>query len=147
VGPQVLAVVTGLVAKDEIEGAGVVAERAKGDGTESGGRVVGSGIHIELAIHLGFERRLFELPDAGAAPAGYRHGVDEVLFDACDRLEFREEFGGERLEGFLGFAIEDDDFAENAVLEGVARGGKFALLGERATGFAAVGAGSFDLEV
>jgi hypothetical protein len=147
VGAEVLTVVAGLVAVEQVEGAGVV-----GHGNESEGRGCGQagfgllGLVIfahELAGHAGF----FHHPDAGATPAGYDHHLDEFLFGGADGFVLIEEVLSVGFEGRGVFTGEEDDAAENAVLQAVAGGGKFALLRDGSTGFTAVGSGGFDLEV
>ena len=97
--------------------------------------------------HSIFEAVFFERPDPHAAPAGYGHHFDEVFLGRADWAVFLEHILRERLERILAFARENDAFAEDAVFDGIAGGGESALLGDGATGFAAVGAGGFDLTV
>ena len=146
-GAEVLTVATGFVAVHEIEGAGLIGKSCEGGARDVGGVGVGIARSLEFLLHLLCERACFQSPHAGATPAGGGHHFDEVLFGGAYGAEFREESGGEGLEGLLVFAGKDDAGAESTVFEGVAGGGEFALLSDGATGFAAVGAGGFDLTV
>jgi len=119
VGAEVLTVVAGLVTVDEIEGTRVVAEGTEGEASERFRREFGGkGFHV-FALHLDFQAGLLDVPGAGAAPAGDCHGVDEVFLDGSAGLEFLIELGGEFVEGVEVFAVENDAFAEPAVLDGV----------------------------
>ena len=91
---EVLAVVTGFVAVDEFEGAGIVAESAEGDGGDGGGVLGGferGGVRDRgLPAHFVFHARLFHAPDAHLTPAGDGHVLDEGLLEGGLRLELFE---------------------------------------------------------
>jgi hypothetical protein len=112
---------------------------------ESQAAQVGDGVKLLVDFFLAegefvFEQAGFERGDAAEAPAGERHGLDQVHFDYVDRLVGVEvglaEFG-EVLFGLAG----DDEVGGHAVLEGVAGGVLFALRSDGAAGFFAVLAG------
>ena len=151
VSAEVLAVVTGFVAVDEFEGAGIVAEGAEGEGGAGGGLFgwvqCGRDGYIGLAAHLVVHGGLFHAPDAHLTPAGDGHILDEGLLERGARLEFLGESGEESAEAILGLAFENDGGGEHAMRDGVAGGGEFALGSGRAVGFAAVGAGCLLLEI
>jgi len=142
----ILAVVTGLVPVEEIEGAGVIGKKAEGDAGEDFGLASRGGILVVLAVHLNLEGGLFKMPGAHTAPAGDDHGVDEVRFDGIGGLESGDELLVEGVERFLAFPVKEHRLAKQAVLDGVAGGGDFALLSDWSTGFAAVRPGGFDLK-
>jgi len=144
VGAEVLAVVAGFVAVDEIERAGIVAESAEGERGTGGGilrGVRGFGAFAHFMLH----GSLFNAPEPHLTPTGNGHVFDEGGFDVGLRLEFFVESGEEPAEAVLGLAFEDDGAGEHAVSYGVAGGGLFALRGDWASGFGSIGAGSLGL--
>ena len=143
---EVLAVVAGFVTIDEIESAGVVGEGAESHAGEYAWFVLGSAGLVVFASHLSFHGTLLDNPEASSTPAGYRHGVDEILFDTGLRLEFVVKASGEVDETLLVLAVDDDVCGEDAVFDGILGGGTFALLSNGATGFTAVVARGLVLE-
>ncbi len=152
VSAQVLAIVTRLVAIDQFEGAGVVAEGAEGERATGGGvfhrtvRVVfccdaGFSPDAHLVFHVG----LFDAPDPHLAPTGDGHVFDEGDFDGCLRLKFGVQIGDERVEAFLGFAFQNDGAGEDAMERGIAGGGEFALGCDRTARLGAVSTGGLFL--
>ena len=168
VGPKILAVETGFVAVDEIEGTRFGGKRAESHGGQEAGMEHRGAVFVVFSDELGIHSFALDVPDALLAPTGYGHGVDERFFEGGRRTELIPERGNEIEERFGFFAAEKDMGGENAVFDGVAGGGEFALLGDRAltTGAslcfsvvgirpdrfaavwaAAVGARGFDLEI
>ena len=88
---EVLAVVAGFVAVDEFKRARVVAERAEGEGRDSGGVLMGlRGLGLtNFVLESGF----FHAPDAHLAPAGHGHVFDERGFEGSPGLVFFVERG------------------------------------------------------
>jgi hypothetical protein len=86
----------------------------------------------------------FHVPEAHLPPTGDGHVLDQRFFGRGLRLVFLLIGSEEVDESFARFVFEDDGFREDAVTETVARGGEFALRGDGATGFGAVGAGGED---
>ena len=144
----VLAVVARIVAIDEFEGAGVVAERAEGDGGAGGGGATGivrvqcrEVRHFRLPAHFVVHAGLFQTPDAHLTPAGDGHVFDEGFLEGSLGLEFFEKSGEEFQKAIRGLAVENDGGGQHSVSDGVAGGGALALRSDRAMGFGAVGAG------
>ena len=142
-GAEVLAVVTGLIAIDEIESAGFTGKTGEGKHRSVGGM----GVHLGLVRDLIREGLPFHKPYTCAPPAGDNHHLDKIYLDWAGRAEFFKNFGDEVLEVFDVFAGQENAFTEQSVFDGVAGGGKFALLGDGPTGFAAVGARGLDLKI
>jgi hypothetical protein len=141
-GTKKLAVITGFVAADEIERAGVVTESAEGEGG-AGGVVLVLGDGFGLAADLAIESGLFEAHYSRLTPAGEGHGLNERCFDSSLRLQFIEKRGQEFCEAIPRFAFQNDGAAEHAMFHGIAGGGEFALGGFGAAGFGSVGARGF----
>jgi hypothetical protein len=118
VSAQVLAIVTGLVAIDQLEGARVVAEGAEGE-RATGGGVFGMGV-FGLGAHLVFHVGFFDAPDPHLAPTSDGHVFDEGNFNGGLRLKFGVQIGEEHVEAFLGFALQNDGAGEDAMGHGVA---------------------------
>jgi hypothetical protein len=97
VSARVLAIVTGLVAIDQLEGAGVVAESAEGERATGGGVFDGiafGGVAcFRLGAHLVFHAGFFHAPDPHLTPAGDGHVLDEGDFDGGLGLKFGVQIG------------------------------------------------------
>jgi hypothetical protein len=154
VSAQVLTIVTRLVAIDQFEGAGVVAEGAEGEGAAGGGvfgRIAFGGIIFggepcfSLGAHLVFQIGFFHAPDPHLTPAGHGHVFDEGDFHGGLRLKFVVQSGNEQVEAFFGFAPQNNGSGEHAMSQGIAGGGKFALGSDGTAGFGAVSTGSLFL--
>jgi hypothetical protein len=159
---EILAVEAGFVAVDEVEGACFRGKRAERHGGQEARMEHGGAVFVVFSDELAIHGVALDVPDALLAPTGYRHGVDERFFEGGRGTELIPERGNEVEESLRFLTAEKDVGGENAVFDGVARGGEFALLttsaalcfcveGIRpdrfiASGFAAVGARGFDLE-
>jgi hypothetical protein len=135
-----LAVVAGFVPIEEIEGAGPIAEGAKGRGG-AGAWVDGRGI---VFIHFDFEGEFLNGYRAHEAPAGDGNIFDQGALDfvlGCEgALEGSEEIGkcGET------FVFEDNRLGEQAVTEAVGGGTGFRFGRFGPGGLGAVGARGAD---
>ena len=81
VSAEILAIETRLVAIDQLERAGVVAEGAEGQRTTGGVVFVFAYALFDLGAHLLLHVGLFDAPDPHLTPAGYGHVFDEGEFD------------------------------------------------------------------
>lgn len=129
------------ITDEEGEGHGLVLE------DEGEAAQVGDGIEFLLDLFFGqeefvFKQVGFESGHAAEAPAGERHGFDQLHLDWVGGLV--EGYVGLEEVGvvLLGFAGEDGELGGQAVLESVAGGVFFALGSDGAAGFLAVLAGS-----
>jgi hypothetical protein len=116
-GADDLAVVAGLVAIEEVETAGIVAECAEGHGGASAWGVFG-GI---VLIHFDFETGTLNRPETQETPAADGYGLDQGKLDFGLWLEFaliRVEEIGKSLEIFI---FEDNRMGHEAVLQIVGR--------------------------
>ena len=143
--------VADLVAVEEVEDValvGVVDQGVEGEGVgvdfddESGdsGSGVGDGPG-EFLLDDDGKAGGFHAEGAGAAPHGDDHGVDGVALMLVDGFEVFIQVGREFDEGFGALGFHYGEVGEEAVAVGVARGVRFALLGDGAFGFGTVGAG------
>src|SRR5947207_1726791 len=82
----------------------------------------------------------------GNRRAGDGQVVDQSAFDFVLGLELGVEGFGEGFEAVHGFAVEGDDFGEEAVVDRVLGGDLFAGGGFGAAGFRAVDAGGLGAE-
>jgi hypothetical protein len=138
-----LALVAGVVAVEEIDGAGFAGEFA--EGSEGLGCVAGRESDFGGGVDFEVEARGFEVLGAALTPRGYGHVFDQDVFGGGPGLMFVLKIGEKLLELFLGFAGEDDFFREQSVTETVLGRGVFALFGFGAAGFCAVDARGVDL--
>ncbi len=138
-----LAFEAGFVAVQQIEHVGFIAHGAEGDKRE--GRIVLAFVTARATDFL-VEPGGLAVPDALLTPAGDGHSFDEIALGGGFGLVLVEERGEQGAKFFLRFAGEDDFFREEAVGSAVLRGGVFALFGDGAAGFCAVGAGCDLLE-
>jgi hypothetical protein len=139
-GAGKLAVEAGIVAIEEIEGAGPIAEAAKSQsGAGAWFRSRGSML-VHFDLHGGFLNR----QEAHQAPARDRHVFDQGALDFVLRSEVALEDADEIGENLRIFVIEDDDLGEHAMTQAVGRGTslRFGCFG--AGGLGAVGARGAD---
>jgi len=138
---RILAIVTGVIAIEEVEDAGLVSQFAEGDGGASGGGAIGEILLFDFEAP-GFA---FDGPDARLAPERDGHFFEEGLLGGSFGLKFGVE-GGEELGEDVGvFVVEDDGSGEDAVANGVLRGAEFAFGSFRAAGIGAIEARGEDL--
>jgi hypothetical protein len=126
VGAEILAVADRVVAVEQVERAGIVAEGLEGEGCEGG--VVfsasdGSGLFADLVFHGCF----LHAPEAELAPLGRGHLLHEKVFHRGFGLELVFEVG------------------EEAMLQGVAARVSLAFGRDGPAGFGSVGTGGLDL--
>lgn len=112
------AVETGLVARDEGEGAGVVGQVAEGD------RQMDAGIEAidfgSFGEHFRVKKRGFDGPEAAETPTGGDHFLDQILFGGRGRVVDSEEIIENLLEFDRVLTGEDNGAAGGeAVLDGV----------------------------
>ena len=74
-------------------------------------------------------------------------GVDGGLFAGTDRAAGGLVFAGEVVEGFGGFAVDEEGLGVDAGFEGVEGGGSFAGGGGGSGGFLRITAIRFDLSL
>jgi hypothetical protein len=143
-GAEVLTLVTGIVAVDEIEGSGIVAEGAEGDGC-AGGIVFATTGADRLVADLVIHPRLFHAPEAQLAPSRRGHHFDEGAFDRCLGLELFDEIVEDFQEPLFNFALEHDRGGEQAVFDRIAGGIVFAFGRDGPAGSGSVSTGGLDL--
>ena len=134
-GALIHVVEAGFVAVHETEGGG------GGEGREGAGDAA-DGVGGEVGLDGIVEEAGFDGPAAALAPEGGSHFLDEGHFDIVGGLEALDVLGHDGLEGFGGFALEDDAAREESVAAGVLCGTLLALWSFRSTGAGAVGPGS-----
>jgi hypothetical protein len=125
----VLAMEASLVAIEEMEAAGFIAESLKGQGGADAGLACGG---IEL-IHFRFQAGALNGPDAQETPAADGHVFNQGPLDFVLGMEVVIEGAEEIGEGLEIFVFEDDGSGEQAVTQAV--GGGTAL------GFGSIGSG------
>ena len=124
-GAGELSIEAGFVAIEDVEPAGLVAQRTVGQG--------GLGGHVFERVSLGLltdfvgNGGVFEDPDAHQTPAADDHGFDQAALGGGFGLIFGDEGIVEGVEALGGFAVKDDGVAEQAVDKAVARGGERAF--------------------
>jgi hypothetical protein len=84
-------------------------------------------------------------PDADLTPFADDHFLDHEQFAFGAGLEFGDLAGEEAVEGFGGFAGDEDGVGQEAVADVGLGGAFFAFRGDGTAGDGAVGAGGFDL--
>ena len=101
---MVLAMKASLIAIQEMEAAGPVAQGAKGEG----GAGAGVGLpRTKLLLHFGLQGGALDGPEALETPAGDGHSFYERRFERGSRVEFDPERLHVPVEGFFGFAFGD----------------------------------------
>jgi hypothetical protein len=145
-GALILAAVADFVAIEEFEGAGVVGEIGKGEGSVHGRdlvvlligvRVAGALLYVDGVDVVGH----LDAPEAAATPVGDRHDFDETALDGVFRLEEFVEFGKKFGEAWSRLAGENDGGGEQAVTGGILGGAGAALRCDRPVGVDGVGGG------
>jgi hypothetical protein len=91
----------------------------------------------------GFEKHgyAFVIPEAGEAPLGEDHAVNEDFLSGCPGEVIVIEFVADFEEVFAGFVGEEDGFRHEAVFEAVGGGLEFAMGRDGAFGLGSIGAG------
>jgi hypothetical protein len=141
-GAVVGALEAGLVAIEGGEGAGFVAQEAKGEG---GAGLVVADIELhfdlwQLAGHLDVEESGFHIDGAGQAPAGGDELVDQEEVAGGLGLELGEVGVAKGAELVLGFGFEDDGVGGEAVDDGGVLAAGESLGGDRSVRKGAIGA-------
>ena len=127
-GAIVLTDEAGFEAIEEMEAPGVVGEVTEGEAGDGGGRE-GQAVGTDAeAVFLMGEVGAFDVPKTPQTPAADGHIFNEVAFDLGDGQELVPHGFSESGEPDRGFAIEGDSTGEQAVVNGVAGGGRAALL-------------------
>jgi hypothetical protein len=139
-GAGELAVEAGIVAIEEIEGAGPIAEAAKGQGGAGAWLRGRGGMLVHFDLHSGFLNR----QKTHKAPARDRHVFDQGALDFVLRSEAALEDADEIGENLRIFVIKDDDLGEHAMAQAVGRGTSLRFWCVGSGGFGAVGARGAD---
>ena len=103
-GSDVLTIEARLIAIEEVETAGLIAERAEGHGCANGWNVLG-GI---VLIHFDFEAGAFYGPQAQETPTAYGHISDQIGLHFVPGLQIALE-GTEKIGEALEIFVFQDD--------------------------------------
>jgi len=119
---MVLAMKASLIAIQEMEAAGPVAQGAKGEG----GAGAGVGLpRTKLLLHFGLQGGALDGPEALETPAGDGHFLDQGPLGFVSRTEVALEGAEEVKEGLEILVFEDDGAGEKAMAQVVGGGTAF----------------------
>jgi hypothetical protein len=106
-----LAFEAGFVAVEKIEGAGLIAEGAEGEGGASG-RVIGGGVEL---FHFVLEVGALDGPEAEETPTANGKVFDQGALDFVAGSEIALEGFEEAGDDFEVFVFEEDDLGQETV--------------------------------